>query len=197
MPSIFSATLRCEFVSQKSSLQDTHLMNRLPLCKASGQIRYPHPGPPHAWPEGAVPARCGPGSSLTTTPPSPPPACSGVWDNITCWRPADVGETVTVPCPKLFSNFYSKPGTGPYLSFFLWGRCSSEDPASHSGQRSRASASLMECGAGLGQREPRKLHARRLPQSPRGGGTARRAQPPRGANTWPLTSREHKQELHP
>lgn len=121
MPSIFSATLRCEFVSQKSSLQDTHLMNRLPLCKASGQIRYPHPGPPHAWPEGAVPARCGPGSSLTTTPPSPPPACSGVWDNITCWRPADVGETVTVPCPKLFSNFYSKPGTGPYLSFFFVG----------------------------------------------------------------------------
>ncbi|XP_065795716.1 vasoactive intestinal polypeptide receptor 2 isoform X2 [Muntiacus reevesi] len=37
-------------------------------------------------------------------------ACSGVWDNITCWRPADVGETVTVPCPKLFSNIYSKPG---------------------------------------------------------------------------------------
>uniref|UniRef100_A0A8C9AHD5 Vasoactive intestinal peptide receptor 2 n=1 Tax=Prolemur simus TaxID=1328070 RepID=A0A8C9AHD5_PROSS len=39
------------------------------------------------------------------------PACSGVWDNLTCWRPADVGETVTVPCPKVFSNFYSKAGT--------------------------------------------------------------------------------------
>uniref|UniRef100_A0A8C9GM53 Vasoactive intestinal peptide receptor 2 n=1 Tax=Piliocolobus tephrosceles TaxID=591936 RepID=A0A8C9GM53_9PRIM len=38
------------------------------------------------------------------------PACSGVWDNITCWRPANVGETVTVPCPKVFSNFYSKAG---------------------------------------------------------------------------------------
>ncbi|XP_045243963.2 vasoactive intestinal polypeptide receptor 2 isoform X1 [Macaca fascicularis] len=37
-------------------------------------------------------------------------ACSGVWDNITCWRPANVGETVTVPCPKVFSNFYSKAG---------------------------------------------------------------------------------------
>ncbi|XP_045420432.1 vasoactive intestinal polypeptide receptor 2 isoform X5 [Lemur catta] len=37
-------------------------------------------------------------------------ACGGVWDNLTCWRPADVGETVTVPCPKVFSNFYSKAG---------------------------------------------------------------------------------------
>lgn len=36
--------------------------------------------------------------------------CSGVWDNITCWRPADIGETVTVPCPTVFSNFYSRPG---------------------------------------------------------------------------------------
>ncbi|XP_037372482.1 vasoactive intestinal polypeptide receptor 2 isoform X2 [Talpa occidentalis] len=37
-------------------------------------------------------------------------ACSGVWDNITCWRPADLGEMVTVPCPQVFSSFYSRAG---------------------------------------------------------------------------------------
>lgn len=37
-------------------------------------------------------------------------ACRGVWDNITCWHPADVGETVTVPCPAVFGNLHSKPG---------------------------------------------------------------------------------------
>ncbi|XP_010640036.1 vasoactive intestinal polypeptide receptor 2 isoform X2 [Fukomys damarensis] len=37
-------------------------------------------------------------------------ACPGIWDNLTCWQPADLGETVTVPCPVVFSNFYSKSG---------------------------------------------------------------------------------------
>ncbi|KAG8506102.1 Vasoactive intestinal polypeptide receptor 2 [Galemys pyrenaicus] len=55
----------------------------------------------------AVPAA----SAWTDRPRSGPGACSGVWDNITCWRPADVGETVTVPCPQVFSTVHSKAGS--------------------------------------------------------------------------------------
>ncbi|XP_015274314.1 PREDICTED: vasoactive intestinal polypeptide receptor 2 [Gekko japonicus] len=36
--------------------------------------------------------------------------CVGSWDNLTCWHSAEFGEIVTVPCPKLFSHFFSKPG---------------------------------------------------------------------------------------
>lgn len=36
--------------------------------------------------------------------------CAGLWDNLTCWHPAEIGETVTVPCPKVFNLFFSKPG---------------------------------------------------------------------------------------
>ncbi|XP_036086349.1 pituitary adenylate cyclase-activating polypeptide type I receptor isoform X4 [Rousettus aegyptiacus] len=30
------------------------------------------------------------------------PGCPGMWDNITCWKPAHVGEIVLVSCPELF-----------------------------------------------------------------------------------------------
>ncbi|MBN3293288.1 VIPR2 protein, partial [Polypterus senegalus] len=42
--------------------------------------------------------------------PSNSQGCEGKWDNLTCWKPAVIGETVTVPCPKMFGNFFSKPG---------------------------------------------------------------------------------------
>nr|XP_028606611.1 pituitary adenylate cyclase-activating polypeptide type I receptor isoform X2 [Podarcis muralis] len=50
------------------------------------------------------------------------PGCPGMWDNITCWKPAFVGEVVFVKCPALFTmvNFddgwdvnslaYAQPG---------------------------------------------------------------------------------------
>ncbi|XP_049749739.1 pituitary adenylate cyclase-activating polypeptide type I receptor isoform X3 [Loxodonta africana] len=33
------------------------------------------------------------------------PGCPGMWDNITCWKPARVGEMVLVTCPELFRIF--------------------------------------------------------------------------------------------
>uniref|UniRef100_A0A8C6LIK3 Vasoactive intestinal peptide receptor 1a n=1 Tax=Nothobranchius furzeri TaxID=105023 RepID=A0A8C6LIK3_NOTFU len=32
-------------------------------------------------------------------------SCSGTWDKITCWPAADVGEVVTIPCPKYLFYF--------------------------------------------------------------------------------------------
>ncbi|XP_069067270.1 vasoactive intestinal polypeptide receptor 2 [Pleurodeles waltl] len=36
--------------------------------------------------------------------------CRGIWDNITCWRPAEIGEIVTVACPNVFRHFFKKKG---------------------------------------------------------------------------------------
>uniref|UniRef100_A0A8C4NWW9 Vasoactive intestinal peptide receptor 1a n=1 Tax=Dicentrarchus labrax TaxID=13489 RepID=A0A8C4NWW9_DICLA len=35
----------------------------------------------------------------------PPSGCSGTWDKITCWPSANVGEVVTIPCPKYLFYF--------------------------------------------------------------------------------------------
>ncbi|XP_057618771.1 pituitary adenylate cyclase-activating polypeptide type I receptor isoform X3 [Chionomys nivalis] len=33
------------------------------------------------------------------------PGCPGMWDNITCWKPAQIGEMVLVSCPDVFRIF--------------------------------------------------------------------------------------------
>ncbi|KAI4570937.1 hypothetical protein MJT46_019576 [Ovis ammon polii x Ovis aries] len=41
------------------------------------------------------------------------PGCPGMWDNITCWKPAHVGEMVLVSCPELFRIFNPDQGGFP------------------------------------------------------------------------------------
>lgn len=31
-----------------------------------------------------------------------------MWDNLTCWQPARIGEVVEVNCPEIFSDFMSE-----------------------------------------------------------------------------------------
>lgn len=35
-----------------------------------------------------------------------------MWDNLTCWQPARIGEVVEVNCPELFSEFMSEEDYG-------------------------------------------------------------------------------------
>lgn len=41
-----------------------------------------------------------------------------MWDNLTCWQPARIGEVVEVICPELFSQFMSEEDYGQLLTTF-------------------------------------------------------------------------------
>lgn len=36
--------------------------------------------------------------------------CKGVWDNISCWDGADIGQTVTIPCPPVLKTRFDRSG---------------------------------------------------------------------------------------
>lgn len=36
--------------------------------------------------------------------------CKGEWDNITCWERADVGDVVTIQCPKVLRTLFGSNG---------------------------------------------------------------------------------------
>lgn len=38
--------------------------------------------------------------------------CPWMWDNLTCWQPARMGEVAEVNCPELFSQFISEEDYG-------------------------------------------------------------------------------------
>uniref|UniRef100_A0A663M8F2 ADCYAP receptor type I n=1 Tax=Athene cunicularia TaxID=194338 RepID=A0A663M8F2_ATHCN len=48
------------------------------------------------------------------------PGCPGMWDNITCWKPASVGEIVFVKCPALFRFIISEDGIFPLFLTLSW-----------------------------------------------------------------------------
>lgn len=36
--------------------------------------------------------------------------CRGAWDSIACWEPAEVGEVVTIPCPRALRTMFGRNG---------------------------------------------------------------------------------------
>ncbi|KAK6299585.1 hypothetical protein J4Q44_G00296180 [Coregonus suidteri] len=38
------------------------------------------------------------------------PGCGGLWDNISCWAPAAVGEEVTLSCPPALTHLFGRHG---------------------------------------------------------------------------------------
>ncbi|XP_077955802.1 vasoactive intestinal polypeptide receptor 2 [Gasterosteus aculeatus] len=38
------------------------------------------------------------------------PACRGTWDSIACWERTAVGQTVTIPCPRVLTTVFGRNG---------------------------------------------------------------------------------------
>lgn len=38
------------------------------------------------------------------------PGCKGVWDSIACWERAEIGEVVTIPCPRVLKTVFGRNG---------------------------------------------------------------------------------------
>ncbi|XP_041659574.1 vasoactive intestinal polypeptide receptor 2-like [Cheilinus undulatus] len=36
--------------------------------------------------------------------------CKGIWDNITCWERAEIGETISIPCPRVLRMVFGRKG---------------------------------------------------------------------------------------
>lgn len=36
--------------------------------------------------------------------------CKGVWDSIACWERAEIGEIVTIPCPRVLKTVFGRNG---------------------------------------------------------------------------------------
>lgn len=89
-----------------------------------------------------------------------------MWDNITCWKPAHVGEIVLVSCPKFFQIF--DPDQGGFRQGLF--RPRSAPPAPRVGPRppwdpSTAALQADSCSQGRGDGTTRPLHTgtHRLP----------------------------------
>ncbi len=43
--------------------------------------------------------------------------CKGAWDSIACWEQAEIGEVVTIPCPRVLKSVFGRNGR---LFIFQW-----------------------------------------------------------------------------
>ncbi|KAI9524253.1 hypothetical protein NQZ68_019714 [Dissostichus eleginoides] len=40
------------------------------------------------------------------------PGCKGAWDSIACWERTEVGQTFTIPCPRVLKTVFGRNGVG-------------------------------------------------------------------------------------